>query len=181
MGKRKKRNIDPNVRLQALGLKSEDLIGKSKEEQIRIVKKAYHKKAKDTHPDATKKDTTSSMQKVNDIKDDLTNLIEQGYFPEEQQVKTKNEDNDIVDEAFIDSLNKAVKEKREVEEKRKMEELLHEYEEEYEERKNRVSKMTEEFNKPDFSIKTAIQYCKNKIRTFIRKISSFHNEDGQER
>lgn len=118
---------------------------------------------------------------IANIKNELIELIESGYFPEEQQVNTKNEDDGIYDEAFIDSLNKAVKEKREVEEKRKMEELLHEYEEEYEERKNRVSKMTEEFNKPDFSIKTAIQYCKNKIRTFIRKISSFHNEDGQER
>lgn len=171
---KKQTDGDVIVILAVFSLKVEDLIGLPIEEQKKIIKKSFRRAAKKHHPDSpTGRET--NFKRMHDTYEMLEKLVNDGYFLKKQEVKIKNEsNNDIFDTNFVNNLNKTV-------ERRKMEELLHEYEEEYEERKNRVSKMTEEFNKPDFSIKTAIQYCKNKIRTFIRKISSFHNQDEQER
>lgn len=56
-----------------LGISEQDFVGKTDEEADKIVKKSYHKKGKEIHPDVQKGEISPDQERINNIKITLLN------------------------------------------------------------------------------------------------------------
>ncbi len=169
------KKVDIDVRLFTLNLRREDFAGLTPKEQEKVLKKAYHKKAKTTHPD-TKNGSNEAFELIDQAKEILLKHIKEVYFLEDKKVVKDDTETHFSDDDLI--FAKMANDYSAKAAKKELERLLDEYAKEEEEKKKRVSQMAERFNKPGFSIKDAINYCKNILNNIKIKISNFiHNEE----
>lgn len=143
----KNQPMDLDFRLSILGLNKEDLLGLNKEEQKRVLKKAYHQKAMQTHPDVNLGKDDKEFKFIKKSYEDLLRLVKKGKFSIKKEAK--------IESPFVDFTNKHS-------DRKKMEEMLKNFEpvEHKEKRepakKSKIDNMIKKFNSRVFSIKDAI-------------------------